>query len=108
MPYGAASRAVSGAGLTSLRVSPTGKALARLKALHTLRVTIVVTFQPTGGTVSAATEHATLTLRPRGRLRHAQLSSALRLDIPAVDGGLPSADTWICWGTRSSPSVATA
>ena len=105
MPYGSASGAASAADLASLKLSPTAKALARLKALHTLHVTIVVTFTPTGGSASESTEHATVTASTRGRLHHSPRALTLKFDVLALDGGLGSADTWVCGGTGSASSV---
>jgi galactose oxidase len=58
--YAEASGDASGASTMSVRLAPTRKALARLRALHMLRLTIVVTFTPTGGSASQTTERATV------------------------------------------------
>jgi len=94
--YGDASGDMTRAGTVSLTLSPTVKALALLKARHTLRLTIVVTFSPTGGSASRTIEHATVTAPTRARLRHAQLLPAPNIYIPAVDEGLGSAYAWEC------------
>jgi galactose oxidase len=99
--YGGASRVASGAGPISLRLSPTAKARALLKARHTLHVTIVVTFIPTGGSARHTTQHATVKVPTRS---HAQKSQTLSIRIDA----LGSASTWICGGTPSSPAVLAA
>jgi Concanavalin A-like lectin/glucanases superfamily/Divergent InlB B-repeat domain len=106
--YGAASGVASGAGPTSLRLSPSGKALALLKSRHTLHVTIVVTFIPTGGSARRTTEHAAVTVPTRGQRRDAQRSQTLSIRIAAIDAGLGSADPWVCGGTGSSSSALSA
>ncbi len=64
--YAQASGDAGDAFTTSLRLAPTRNALARLRALRTLRLTIVVTFTPTGGSASQTTEHATVRAPNRG------------------------------------------
>jgi len=59
--YAAARGDVTGAGTISVTLSPTGKPLALLEALHKLHLKIVVTFSPTGGSANETTEHATVT-----------------------------------------------
>ena len=64
--YAEASADARVASATSLRLAPTRNALARLRALHMLRLTIVVTFTPTGGSASETTEHATVRMPSGG------------------------------------------
>jgi hypothetical protein len=103
--YGDASGHASGAGATLLRLSPTAKALARLRALHTLHVTIVVTFMPTGGSANQTTEHATVTAPTRGSLRRGQQPKSLLLGIRVADDSLGGSDVWLC-GPQSSPEAS--
>jgi hypothetical protein len=61
-----ATRAARAAGPLKLPVVPTGAGLSYLKAKHSLRAKVAVTFTPTGGTAKTVTKTVVLKLaKPR-------------------------------------------